>query len=132
MNYKKLIHAALNHNRNSGMTTVAAIAGLAIGAAISILFAPDSGSATRTLLGRSLGLKKRFPGSGNGDDKDPATGFAIEDIRGKTWEHADQLQGPEKKRKNASLIKVPSAGTNAWKENEIKEQRPTWSSRDRI
>lgn len=132
MNYKKLIQATLNHNRNSGMATVAVIAGLAIGAAISVLFAPDSGSATRTLLSKSFGLKKRFPGSDKGDDKNTATEFAVEDIRGKIWEHADQLQGPEKKRKNASLIKVPSAGTDAWKENEIKEQRPTWSSRDRI
>ena len=128
MNYKKLIQATLNHNRNSGMTTIAAIAGLAIGAAISILFARKSGSETRALLGRSLGLTKQS----YHDDTELLTGRTIEDIREKNREHADQLQGPEKKRRNASLIKVPSAGTDAWKENSIKEERPVWSSRDRI
>lgn len=128
MNYKKLIQATLNHNRNSGMTAIAAIAGLAIGAALSVLFASKSGSETRKLLGSALGLKTPS-GSDHQFDIDRS---AMEDIREKTREHADQLQGPEKKRKNASLIRVPSAGTDAWKENSIKEERPVWSSHDRI
>lgn len=128
MNYKKLIHAALNHNRNSGMTAIAVIAGLAAGAAISVIFAPKSGSETRKLLGRSLGLTKPSVDP----NRDLLAGPVIEDIRQKTWDHADQLQGPEKKRKDPTVIKVPSAGTDAWKENSIKEERPVWSSRDRI
>lgn len=128
MNYKKLIQATLNHNGNSGMTVVAAVAGLAIGAALSVLFARKSGAETRRLLGSALGLET--PSGSN--DQDLVAGHTVEDIREKTWKHADQLQGPEKKRKNASLIKVPSAGTDAWKENSIKEERPVWSSRDRI
>lgn len=132
MSYKKLIQAVLNQNRNSGMTAVAVIAGLAAGAAISVLFAPKSGSDTRALLGRSFGLTRFFRSASTGLKKDLPSGPVIEDIRERIREHSDQLQGPEKKRKNASLIKVPSAGTDAWKENSIKEQQPVWLSRDRI
>ncbi len=40
---------------------------------------------------------------------------------GGSWEHdlasAEKLKGPVNKRRNTSKIDVPSAGTNAWKED---------------
>ncbi|WP_316768771.1 YtxH domain-containing protein [Pedobacter frigiditerrae] len=52
MKYGKIISKVLNRREsNNGMVAVALIAGLAAGAVISILFAPESGADTRKAIG---------------------------------------------------------------------------------
>lgn len=61
MKYGKIISKILNRRENNnGMVAVALVAGLAAGAVISILFAPESGADTR----RAIGNKAK--GLGNG------------------------------------------------------------------
>ncbi|TCC94487.1 YtxH domain-containing protein [Pedobacter frigiditerrae] len=61
MKYGKIISKILNRrDNNNGMVAVALVAGLAAGAVISILFAPESGADTR----RAIGDKAK--GLGNG------------------------------------------------------------------
>ncbi len=61
MKYGKIISKILNRrDNNNGMVAVALVAGLAAGAVISILFAPESGTDTR----RAIGDKAK--GLGNG------------------------------------------------------------------
>ena len=52
MNYKKYLPKQIYSHSNNNTTTIlaAVIAGVAVGAAIGILFAPDSGSQTRTQI----------------------------------------------------------------------------------
>jgi len=103
------------------MTAIALIAGLATGAAISVLFAPRSGRKTREQLLNSATeltdqltlLFKAEKATAEQEEGD----HTIEDVREQTRAHADQLLGPEKKRKNPQVIKVASAGTTAWKDN---------------
>ena len=50
MKYGKLISKLTNRSNNSGYVAVALVAGLAAGAILSILFAPESGEDTRKLI----------------------------------------------------------------------------------
>ncbi|EOR95786.1 hypothetical protein ADIARSV_1099 [Arcticibacter svalbardensis MN12-7] len=50
MNYKKYLHSGLSDNTDTAKVLAALLAGVALGAAIGILFAPESGSETRSLL----------------------------------------------------------------------------------
>ncbi len=50
MDYKKLINDHLDNQTDKTPVVVALLAGLAIGAALGVLFAPGSGSETRNLL----------------------------------------------------------------------------------
>ena len=57
MKYGKLISKLTNRSNNSGYVAVALVAGLAAGAILSILFAPESGEDTRKLIrNRAKGL----------------------------------------------------------------------------
>jgi len=49
MNYRKLIGKCLTHksDKNNAQIAIALVAGLAAGAVLSVLFAPDSGAGTR-------------------------------------------------------------------------------------
>jgi gas vesicle protein len=103
------------NNNNATLTAVASIAGLAIGAALGILFAPKSG--------RDIRSKLKFGTSPTSRKEDDLfTGHPLEDLWETTRDHADHLQGPEKKRRDTSRIKVPSAGTLAWSE----ESKQPW------
>lgn len=52
MKYRKLLTKCFTHkSNNTAHVAVAVVAGLAAGAIISILFAPDSGSGTRSTIG---------------------------------------------------------------------------------
>jgi hypothetical protein len=108
MNYRKIIQNAIQTQRDHNLTTFALLAGIAAGAAIAILFAPKSGRESRRLLVE----KFRF-----GQQLHPheLEEHLFDDLRETTREHADQLQGPENKRKDPTQIKIPSAGTTAWK-----------------
>ena len=99
----------MNYRTNHTMTAVASIAGLAIGAALGVLFAPKRGSELRSKL--------KFGRGNHYDQGELLKDHPVEDLWIKTRDHADRLQGSEKKRKDASRIKVGSAGTMAWAEN---------------
>lgn len=109
MNYQKLIKSVIKNQQDHSLTAFALIAGLAAGAAIAVLFAPQSGRASRKFLAEKLNLKEGKPQHHEPEDQ------LFEDIRETTRDHANHLQGPENKRKDPSQIKVPSAGTTAWK-----------------
>lgn len=110
MNYQKIIKKIMKQQRDHSLTTFALITGLAAGAAIAVLFAPRSGRASRKLLAEKLNLKEVHQNSGY-----ELEDHIYDDLREATREHADHLQGPTNKRKDPSQIKVPSAGTTAWK-----------------
>jgi len=113
MNYQKIIKSALMKQRDDSLTAFALIAGLAAGAAIAVLFAPRSGRDSRKLLAEKLNLKAVPPHPHELED------HIFDDLRETVRDHADHLQGPENKRKDPSQIKVPSAGTTAWKKQSI-------------
>ncbi|RZL46952.1 MAG: YtxH domain-containing protein [Pedobacter sp.] len=50
MKYRKLISKVLTRKSNNGYVAVALVAGLAAGAILSILFAPESGEDTRRII----------------------------------------------------------------------------------
>lgn len=50
MNYKKLLNDHLTNNTDKTPVVVALLSGLAIGAVLGVLFAPASGSETRSLI----------------------------------------------------------------------------------
>jgi gas vesicle protein len=65
MRYSKLISKYLTKRNNNAQVVVAVVAGLAAGAILSILFAPESGSDTRSAIGNKAkgiggGLKNSF------------------------------------------------------------------------
>ena len=99
---------------NNSLIAFASIAGLAVGAALGVLFAPKKG--------RDIRSKLSFKRWSEQEDKAHHHSEPIAELWSETRNHADHLQGPAKKRKNPSTIKVPSAGTTAWKENKIEEQ----------
>lgn len=51
MRYSKLISKYLTKRNNNAQVVVAVVAGLAAGAILSILFAPESGADTRSAIG---------------------------------------------------------------------------------
>ena len=51
MKYRKLISKCFTKKSNDGYVAVALVAGLAAGAVLSLLFAPESGEDTRKLIG---------------------------------------------------------------------------------
>lgn len=107
------------NNNNNTLTAIASIAGLAIGAALGILFAPKSG--------RDLRSKFKFSVAGNHYNEDELlSDHPVEDLWEKTRDHANQLQGPQKKRRDISKIRVPSAGTLAWSEQQENETKQPW------
>ncbi|HKG06616.1 MAG TPA: YtxH domain-containing protein [Pedobacter sp.] len=101
----------MKSRNNSALIAIASLAGIAIGAALGILFAPQSGRNIRSKFSGSL--------SNRLDDDDLFKDHPVEELWEKARNHADQLQGPANKRKNTSTIKVPSAGTTAWKNNQV-------------
>lgn len=118
MNYKKLIDRAINHRQESNLTAIAVIAGLAAGAALGVIFAPRSGKESRAALCDATGsILDKLKTCSAEQVNDASFSNEVEDVREKTWENAEHLQGPENKRKNPTAIHVPSAGTSAWKEN---------------
>lgn len=114
MNYRKIIQNALQPQQDHSLTAFALLAGLAAGAAIAVLFAPKSGRESRKLLAEKFR-------SGQPANQDEMEEHLFDDLRETVREHAEQLQGPEGKRKDPTQIKIPSAGTTAWKAKALTE-----------
>lgn len=111
--------SAMKFSNNTSLTAAASIAGLAIGAALGILFAPKSG--------RDIRSKLKFSTAGHRyQEDDLLTDHQVQDLWETTRDHADHLQGPEGKRKNPSRIEVPSAGTLAWTAHQKNESKQPW------
>ena len=108
MNYRKLIKSVTGAREDNSLTAFALIAGLAAGAVIAALFAPRSGRETRKRLA------ERFSSASDHTQHDFRKA-QLDDLRETTRQHADHLQGPLHKRKDPTTIKIPSAGTTAWK-----------------
>lgn len=121
MNYKKLIDSTLSNHQDKSLTAFAGLIGLATGAAIAVLFAPDSGKRSRTKLSTAVrGLfgqfrKNNTATTAESDDQQ------ITDLRETVREHASQLEGSESNRKDPTKITIPSAGTTNWKKQLIEE-----------
>lgn len=119
MNYRKIIKSAVQAQQdNNSLTAFALVAGLAAGAALAVLFAPRSGRDLRKILAEKLSDSGELSGDKSQTDSELKNQL-VEDLRENTRTHADQLQGPKKKRKDPTEIKVPSAGTLAWKKKTI-------------
>lgn len=114
MNYRKIIQNTIQTHRDHNLCTFALLAGLAAGAAIAVLFAPKSGRESRKLLAE----KFKF---GQQHHQYELQEHLFDDLRETAREHADQLQGPESKRKDPTQIKIASAGTTAWKARSVAE-----------
>lgn len=115
MNHRKLIKSILNSQQDNSLSAFALLAGLAAGAAIAVLFAPRSGRESRKLLVRKLNPAQEQ------EYNYELNGQLYDDLRETTRELAEHLQGPQNKRKDPSQIKVPSAGTTAWKKQSLKD-----------
>jgi gas vesicle protein len=111
MNHKKFIERTLQTRQDNGLTIFAILAGIAAGAAIAVLFAPKSGRESRKILAEKLNFPQH-------DHRHELEDESIDDLREIIRDHADQLQGPQNKRKDPTQIKVPSAGTTAWKKSQ--------------
>lgn len=111
MNYRKIVEKALNHQKDHSLTAFALLTGLAVGATLAALFAPRSGRESRKMLRECLLHDET-------QHQHELEEALFEDLRETTRDHADQLQGPANKRKDPSQIKVPSAGTTAWKKQQ--------------
>lgn len=115
MNYRKLIKGVIYGQQDHNLSAFALLAGLAAGAAIAVICAPRSGRESRILLAKAFNLSKKEENHHELKDQ------LLDDLRETNREHADQLQGPQNKRKDTIQIKVPSAGTTAWKKQAVKE-----------
>lgn len=108
MNYKKLIKNVVQAQHDNSRRAFALLAGLAAGAAIAVLFAKRSGRESRRLMKEKLSSSQQNHHQTLEDN-------LFDDLRETTRDHAEHLQGPQSKRKDPMEIKVPSAGTTAWK-----------------
>lgn len=121
MNYRKLIDSTLSNHQDKSLTAFAGLIGLATGAAIAVLFAPDSGKRSRSKLSEAvLGFfgqfqKNHAATTAESDDQH------ITDLRETVREHASHLEGSESNRKDPTKIKIPSAGTANWKKHLVEE-----------
>jgi gas vesicle protein len=114
MNYKTLFNPALSNDQDKSLTVFAGIIGLAAGTAVAVLFAPDSGKQLRRKLANTvLSLFDKF--KQNTEKAAEPDDHHITDLREASWERANQLEGPESKRKDTTKIEIPSAGTTNWK-----------------
>lgn len=114
MNYRKIIQDAMQTRQAHNLSSFAFLAGLAAGAAMAVLFAPKTGRESRKLLAEKLGF-------GQQHHQQDLEEHLFDDLRETARDHADQIQGPESKRKDPTQIKIPSAGTTAWKTNSLAE-----------
>lgn len=88
MKYNKLISKYLTKRNNNAQVVVAVVAGLAVGAVLSILFAPESGAETRNAIG------DRAKGLGNG-------------VKNSLASLKDRLMGTEMEDTNKPTAEVP-------------------------
>ena len=109
MSYTKIIKSVLHTHKDNSLSAFALVAGLAAGTALAVLLAPRSGRKFRKLILEKLNLAPQREYHHELKDQ------LLANLRENTRERADQLQGPQKKRKDPTQIKVPSAGTTAWK-----------------
>lgn len=109
MSYRKIIKSVLHTHKDNSLGAFALVAGLAAGTALAVLLAPRSGRKFRKLILEKLNLAPQQ------EEHHELKDQLLADLRENTRERADQLQGPEKKRKDPTQIRVPSAGTTAWK-----------------
>lgn len=109
---------------NNTLNAVGLLAGIAIGAALGVLFSPKKGKYIRNQISDATddlisGIKSKFA---NAEEEIRQSGNqAIQDLRERVRTVAEDLQGPEAKRKDTATIKVPSAGTTAWKQQTAEE-----------
>ena len=98
----------LGHKQSTGK--IAAIAGLtAVAAGVALVYAiPKTRKACGRIIGDIVDRAKQKMGSLKNNAK--AGGWE------RDLTNAEKLKGPVKNRKDASAIKVASAGTTAWKD----------------
>lgn len=101
MKYEKLISRLTRRSDNSGYVAVALVAGLAAGAVLSLLFAPQAGADTRKMIGE----KAKDLGQGARDKyvslKDKITGTSLEAEEAIAPEVPHFVKASPKKRKSA-------------------------------
>lgn len=100
MKYSKLFSKYLTKRNNNAQVVVAVVAGLAAGAILSILFAPESGSGTRAAIGDKAkgiggGLKNSFASL-----KDRLMGAEVVETAKPTSEVPHFTHTPTKRRKS--------------------------------
>ncbi|WP_133574965.1 YtxH domain-containing protein [Pedobacter metabolipauper] len=125
MKYKKLL-STLQGSKDHTLPAVALVAGLAIGAALGILFAPKKGKDTRDTITDATAeftdlVMKKFKEAKdkilNSEKITEIKEQAVESAWEKARDVADHLKGPEDQAIDPTIINVSSAGTSAWKEN---------------
>lgn len=87
MKYGKLISKLANRSNNNGYVAVALVAGLAAGAILSILFAPESGEDTRRII--------RDKAKGLGDNAKDKFNALKNKLSGNDFEEHDDDVAPE-------------------------------------
>jgi len=116
----------MSRQSDSSLPIVALVAGLAIGASLSVLFAPKKGEETRGMIADgaadiSDSLMRKFKDAKErlfkSETVSEVADHAVENVRKKASKVAKKLTGPEDDTNDVSKIKVPSAGTTAWKDN---------------
>ncbi|TKC10401.1 YtxH domain-containing protein [Pedobacter polaris] len=121
MNYQKILKSSLLEKKDSTMSTVAIIGGVAVGLAIGALFATKNGRETKSrlinFLDKLTGRSSRLLGMNQ-------LGNIVENVRGHIKQNTESLLGPENHRQQASEIHVESAGTTAWKNQQEKPVFP--------
>jgi gas vesicle protein len=115
MNYQNILKSVLSTQKKSNLSAFAFLAGLSGGAALAILFTPQSGKETRQFLLKALILEDEKSDNKELDVK------PIDNLSEVIREKAEKLLGPENKRKDPTKINVPSAGTLAWQNQSPQE-----------